>query len=164
MGRIAYEENGLEIENKIKEMGLELPTLPPQNNTRRVRTVRTGNLVYMAGHGPFKDGGYPFKGPVPTATSVEDARNATRLNALALLSSLKNEIGDLDKVKRIVKLVAYVNAVPGFEQASEVANGCSDLLMDIFGEKGRHARSAVAVVGLALNICCETEMIVEVED
>ncbi|GIW08837.1 MAG: hypothetical protein KatS3mg060_3642 [Dehalococcoidia bacterium] len=154
----------MEIEQKIAALGLALPELPPQTTTRRVRAVRTGNLVFLAGHGPFKDGGYPFKGPVPDAISVEGAREATRYNALALLSSLKTAIGDLDKVTRIVKIVAYVYAVPGFDRASEVANGCSDLLMDLYGERGRHARSAISVSGLALNICCETEMVVEVRD
>jgi enamine deaminase RidA (YjgF/YER057c/UK114 family) len=152
----------MEIEQRLARLGLALPTLPPQTNTRRVRAVRTGNLVFLAGHGPFKDGGYPFKGPVPTAISVDEAREATRYNALALLSSLKAVIGDLDRVTRIVKVVAYVYAIPGFDRASEVANGCSDLLIDLYGERGRHARSAVAVSGLALNICCETDMVVEV--
>ncbi len=154
----------MEIEAKIEAMGLTIPSLPPQAGTRRVRAVRTGNLVFLAGHGPFKDGGYPFKGPVPTAISVEDAHDATRYNALALLSSLREVIGDLDKVTRIVMVHAFVNAVPGFEQAPVVANGCSDLLMDLYGERGRHARSAISVTGLALNICCEIEMIVEVTD
>ena len=155
-------EDTVEIEEKISAMGFTLPDLPVQN-TRRVRANRTGNLVFLAGHGPFKDGGYPFKGPVPDAISVEEASQATRYNALALLSSLKGEIGDLDRVRRIVKLVAFVNAVPGFNRASEVANGCSDLLMDLYGDRGRHSRSAIAVCGLSLDICCETEMIVEVD-
>jgi enamine deaminase RidA (YjgF/YER057c/UK114 family) len=152
----------MEIEKKIAELGLELPVLPEKPGTRRVRAVRTGNLVYLAGHGPFHDGGYPFKGPVGVATSVEEARAATRYNALALLASLRNEIGDLDDVVRIVKVNAYVYGEPGFTQPSVVADGCSDLLMDLYGERGRHARSAVTVAALTLDICCETEMIVEV--
>jgi enamine deaminase RidA (YjgF/YER057c/UK114 family) len=152
----------MEIEAKIAEMGFELPELPPQK-TRRVRANRTGNLVYLAGHGPFKDGGYPFKGPVGEVTSVEDAKAATRYNALALLKSLKDEIGDLDRVVKIVKVVAFVYGRAGFNQASVVADGCSDLLMDLYGERGRHARSAICVPGLVLDIVCETEMIVEVE-
>lgn len=153
----------MEIEAKISAMGFTLPELPVVN-TRRVRATRSGNLVFLAGHGPFKDGGYPFKGPVPEAISVEEAAQATRYNALALLSTLKGAIGDLDQVTRILKVVAFVNAVPGFNRASEVANGCSDLLMDLYGERGRHSRSAIAVAGLGLDICCETEMIVEVAD
>lgn len=153
----------MEIEAKIAALGLVLPELPPQTNTRRVRFVKTGNLLYLAGHGPFKDGGYPFKGPVPEAISVEEGRESTRYNALALLSTVKLALGDLDRVKQIVKIVAYVNAVPQFQQALEVANGCSDLLMDLYGERGRHARSAISVNGLALNICCETEMVLEFE-
>jgi len=152
----------MQIEARIAEMGLELPELPPQK-TRRIRANRTGNLVYLAGHGPFKDGSYPFKGPVGAAISVEDAKAATRYNALALLKSLQDEIGDLDRVVKIVKVVAFVYAPFGFNQASAVADGCSDLLMDLYGERGRHSRSAICVSGLALDIVCETEMIVEVQ-
>jgi enamine deaminase RidA (YjgF/YER057c/UK114 family) len=152
----------MEIESKIATMGLELPELPAQK-TRRIRANRTGNLVFLAGHGPFKDGSYPFKGPVGVAISVEEAKAATRYNALALLKSLKDEIGDLDRVVKIVKVVAFVYAPPGFNQASVVADGCSDLLMDLYGERGRHSRSAISVAGLGLDIVCETEMIVEVQ-
>lgn len=152
----------MEIEARIAEMGLELPELPAQK-TRRIRANRTGDLVYLAGHGPFKDGSYPFKGPVGEAISVQDAKAATRYNALALLKSLKDEIGDLDRVVKIVKVVAFVYAPFGFNQASAVADGCSDLLMDLYGERGRHSRSAICVSGLALDIVCETEMIVEVQ-
>jgi enamine deaminase RidA (YjgF/YER057c/UK114 family) len=152
----------LEIEARIAELGLELPVLPVKAGTRRVRSVRHGDLVFLAGHGPFHDGGYPFTGPVPEAISVEDARRATRYNALALLASLRGEIGDLDLVERIVKVNAYVFGVPGFNRASEVAEGCSDLLIDLYGDRGRHARSAIAVAGLALDVCCEVEMVVAV--
>lgn len=152
----------MEIERALNELGYPLPELPTKATTRRVRSVRTGNLVYLAGHGPFKDGGYPFKGPVGRAISVEEAAAATRYNAVALLSTLKGEIGDLDDVVRIVKVNAYVYGEPGFNQPSVVADGCSDLLMDLYGERGRHARSAVTVAALTLDICCETEMIVEV--
>jgi enamine deaminase RidA (YjgF/YER057c/UK114 family) len=152
----------MEIEKKIAAMGFELPDLPTKAGTRRLRAVRTGNLVYLAGHGPFKDGGYPFKGPVSVAITVEEAASATRYNALALLSSLKNEIGDLDDVTQIVKVNAFVYGPAGFNQPSAVADGCSDLLMDLYGDRGRHARSAVTVASLVLDICCEIEMIVEV--
>jgi enamine deaminase RidA (YjgF/YER057c/UK114 family) len=150
-------------EQRLAELGLTLPVLPEKSDTRRVRAVRTGNLIYLAGHGPFQDGGYPWTGPVGRALSVQDARAATRLNALALLSTLRQEIGDLDRVRRIVKVNAYVYGEPGFDQPSVVADGCSDLLIEVFGERGRHARSAVVVAGLTMNICCETEMIVEVK-
>ena len=154
----------MRIENRIAEMGLSLPSLPMKSGVRRVRAVRSGSLVFLAGHGPFSDGGYPFKGPVPTAISIAEAREATRFNALALLSTLKAEIGDLDRVTRILKLTAFVNAEPGFNEASKVAEGCSDLLIDLYGDRGRHARSAISVVGLSLGICCEVEGVVEVAD
>lgn len=147
----------------ITELGLELPELPTKAGTRRVRAVRAGDLVYLAGHGPYKDGGYPFHGPVGVAITVEEAQAATRYNALGLLASLKNEIGDLDDVVRIVKVNAYVYGEPGFNRPSVVAEGCSDLLMDLYGERGRHARSAVTVAALTLDICCEIEMVVQVK-
>lgn len=152
----------MEIEQQIAARGFEIPGLPVKAGTRRVRGVRTGFLIYTAGHGPFKDGGYPFKGPVGVNISVEDARQATQYNALALLSTVKAMIGDLDLVKQIVKVNAYVYGPPGFNQPSIVAEGCSDLLIDLYGERGRHARSAVNVASLTLDICCEIEMIVEV--
>jgi enamine deaminase RidA (YjgF/YER057c/UK114 family) len=153
----------MSIEDRIEQMGLTLPDLPEKLGTRRVRVVRAGDFVFLAGHGPFEDGGYPHKGPVGTSISVEDARAATRLNALALLATLKAEIGSLDRVARIVKLTAYVYGEPGFDQPSVVADGCSELLIDIFGDKGKHARSAVVVAGLTMSICCEIEMVVQIE-
>ena len=152
----------MDIERQLEVMGLELPDLPEKPGGRRVRATRCGALVFLAGHGPYKDGGYPFKGPVPSEISVEAASEATRYNALGLLSSLKKLIGDLDRVEQILKLTAYVNGVPGFTQASAVAEGCSDLLMDLYGDRGRHTRSAVCVNGLGLNICCEIEMVVSI--
>ena len=152
----------MKIEQEIAARGFEIPELPAKAETRRVRGVRTGNLLYTAGHGPFKDGGYPFKGPVGVNISVEEAREATKYNALALLSTVRSMIGDLDLVTQIVKLNAYVYGPPGFNQPSVVAEGCSDLLIDLYGERGRHARSAVNVASLTLDICCEIEMIVEI--
>lgn len=152
----------MQIEGRIGELGLELPELPVKAATRRVRGVRTGNLLYTAGHGPFKDGGYPFKGPVGVEISVDEAREATKYNALALLSTVRGMVGDLDMVERIVKVNAFVYGEPGFNQPSTVAEGCSDLLIDLYGERGRHARSAVVVAGLTLDICCEIEMVVEI--
>lgn len=154
----------MEIEKRIADLGLQLPELPEKKGNRRLRSVRTGNLLYLAGHGPFQNGGYPFKGPVGQNISVEDARKATRYNALALLSTVKKALGDLDLVSQIVKVNAYVYGAPGFNRPSEVAEGCSDLLIDLYGERGRHARSAVVTAGLTMDICCETEMVVEIAD
>lgn len=154
----------MEVEARIAELGHELPTLPVKQGTRRIRAVRSGDLLFLAGHGPWHDGGYPFRGPVPEVLSVEEARAATAYNALALLSTVRAELGDLDLVEQVVKVNAYVFGVPGFDRASQVAEGCSDLLIDLYGERGRHARSAVAVAGLALGVCCEVEMVVRVAD
>lgn len=152
----------MSIDDQIELLGLVLPIMPDKLTTNRVRAVRAGDLVFLAGHGPFENGEYPHKGPVGSRISVEEARSATRFNALALLSTLKAEIGTLDQVERIVKLTAYVFGEPGFNQPSLVADGCSDLIIDIFGERGRHARSAVVVAGLTMDICCEIEMVVQV--
>jgi hypothetical protein len=152
----------MEIEAKIAQMGLTIPSLPDRS-IRRARAVRTGNLLFLEGHGPFKDGGYPFKGPVGERISITEAAAATRYNALAMLSTVKSEIGDLDRVVKIVNVLALGYGSAGFNRAGAVADGCSELLLDLYGSRGGHARSAIAVMGLGLDIVCQTEMIVEVE-
>jgi enamine deaminase RidA (YjgF/YER057c/UK114 family) len=128
-----------------------------------VSAVSTGNLVFVAGHGPHRDGELIYKGKLGQDVDVERGYEAAQLVALNMLASLKAEIGDLDRVKRVVKLLGMVNCVPGFGQQPEVINGASDLLVDIFGERGRHARSAVGMASLPRGISVEIEMIVEVE-
>jgi len=130
-----------------------------------ITAVRTGNLVYTAGTGPgLPDGGLLHVGKLGAEISIEQGYDCARLTMLNLLSNLKGEIGDLDKVKRVVKLLCMVNAAPEFTQTPQVANGASDLLVGLFGEKGRHARSAVGMSTLPGNMPIEIEMIVEVED
>ncbi len=148
-------------EQRLEELGIELqePTAPVANY---VNAVRTGNLVFLAGHGPAKpDGGF-VTGKVGRDLGVEEAKEAARLTAISLLSSLKAEIGDLDKVTRIVKVFGMVNADPAFAQHPQVINGCSDLLVEVFGDRGRHARAAVGMGTLPFNIAVEIEMVVEV--
>jgi enamine deaminase RidA (YjgF/YER057c/UK114 family) len=128
-----------------------------------VEAVRTGNLVFVAGHGPSKDGQLIYKGKLGRDVDVETGYQAAQLVCLNMLASLKVEIGDLDRVKRIVKLLGMVNCVPDFGQQPEVINGASDLLVHVFGERGRHARSAVGMAGLPRGISVEIEMIVEVD-
>jgi enamine deaminase RidA (YjgF/YER057c/UK114 family) len=128
-----------------------------------VSAVSTGNLVFVAGHGPHRDGELIYKGKLGQDVDVERGYEAAQLVALNMLASLKAEIGDLDRVKRVVKLLGMVNCVPDFGQQPEVINGASDLLVDIFGERGRHARSAVGMASLPRGISVEIEMIVEVE-
>lgn len=151
-----------QAEDRLREKGLELPP-PPSPMATYVEAVRTGNLVFVAGHGPSKDGQLIYKGKLGRDVDVETGYQAAQLVCLNMLASLKVEIGDLDRVKRIVKLLGMVNCVPDFGQQPEVINGASDLLVHVFGERGRHARSAVGMAGLPRGISVEIEMIVEVD-
>ena len=153
----------MKFERKLKELGLELPAAPkPVANY--VTAVRSGNLVFLSGHGPVKEDGTLITGKVGTDLTWEQGYEATKRVTLGLLSSLKAEIGDLDKVRRVVKLLGMVNCTPDFEDQPKVINGASDLLVELFGEKGKHARSAVGMNALPSNFSVEIEMIVEVED
>ena len=151
-----------DVEEKIKELGITLPEVgAPVANY--VNSVRTGNLVYTAGKGPTKpEGGY-VTGKVGADLTEEEGYAAARLVGIQLLATLKAEIGDLNKVKRIVKVLGMVNGAPDFGNQPEVINGCSDLMVEIFGDRGKHARSAVGMGSLPRNIAVEIEMIVEVE-
>jgi enamine deaminase RidA (YjgF/YER057c/UK114 family) len=149
----------LSPEKKLKALGVTLqPVTPPVANY--VNAVRTGNLLFLAGKGPA--GG--ATGIVGKDISVEQAYQHARSTGLALIAVMKDELGSLDKVKRIVKVLGMVNAVPGFGDQPKVINGCSDLFVEVFGERGKHARSAVGMGSLPNNIPVEIECIVEVEN
>jgi len=150
-------------EEQIKNLKIELFT-PAKPVANFVKAVKTGNLVFLAGHGPSRADGTSMKGKLGEDLSVEEGYEAARIAAIALLSSLKAEIGDLNKVKRIVKVKGMVNCTADFYDQPKVINGCSDLLVEIFGEKGKHARAAVGMVSLPSNIAVEIEMIVELEE
>ncbi len=152
----------VDVEKRLKELGIQLQTpAPPTANY--LKAVRTGNLVYLSGHGPNQPGGVQMTGKLGSDLTLEQGQEAARLTGIALLSSLKVEIGDLNKVKRIVKVMGMVNADPSFTQHSQVINGFSDLMVEVFGEQGKHARAAVGMSSLPANIPVEIEMIVEVE-
>ncbi len=156
----------MEIENKLTAMGLELPspTVPPAH---RSSAVRTGNLVFVGGHVPrMPDGGMLHPGKLGEDVTVEQGYEAAQRVMLNCLGSLKGEIGDLDKVTRVVKLLCMVNSAPGFGDQPRVANGATDLLGNLYGDRGHHARSAVGLEkGTGQNSACiEIEMIVEVQD
>ena len=153
----------MKIETRLKEMGLELPA-PGKPVANYVPAVRSGNLVFLSGHGPVLENGNLITGKVGADLTLEEGYKAARQVALVLLASLKSEIGDLDKVRRVVKLLGMVNCTPDFVDQPKVINGASDLLVEIFGEKGKHARSAVGMNALPLNIAVEIEMIAEIED
>jgi enamine deaminase RidA (YjgF/YER057c/UK114 family) len=150
-------------EQKIADMGMVLSS-PPAPMANYVRAVRTGNLVFLSGHGPSKPDGGLVQGKVGQSITLEEGKEAARLTGIALLSSLKAEIQDLSKVKRIVKVLGMVNATPDFTQHPMVINGFSDFMIAVFGEKGKHARSAIGVASLPSNMAVEIEMIVEIED
>jgi len=151
-------------EKNLSRLGITLPVAPsPVANY--VGAVRTGNLLFLAGSGPAKDtDGRSPKGKLGTDLSVEEGYEAARLVGINLLARLKEELGDLDRIKRVVKLLSMVNATPDFTETPAVANGCSDLLVEVLGDRGRHARSAVGLSALPMGIPVEIEMIVEVDD
>ena len=144
------------IDERLADLGVELPPVPaPAGNY--VHAVRTGNLLYLSGKGPGN-----VIGKVGGGISVEDAYRHARETGLILIAVMRRELGSLDRVNRIVKVLGMVNAVPDFAQQPKVINGCSDLFVDVFGEKGRHARSAVGMGSLPGGIPVEIEVIVEI--
>ena len=150
-------------EARLAALGITLPA-PPQPVANYVNAVRVGNLLFLAGKGPSKpEGGY-VAGKVGVDLTVEQGYEAARLTGIAQLAVLKAELGDLKKVKRIVKVLGMVNCNAGFANQPEVINGYSDLMVQVFGERGKHARSAVGMIALPRNIAVEVEMIVEVEE
>lgn len=152
-----------DVEERLSELGIELgePTPPTANY---VRAVSKGDLVFLSGHGPDKPDGGLVTGKLGSDLSLEEGQEAARLTGISLLASLKDEIGDLNRVQRIVKVTGMVNAEPDFTEHSEVVNGFSDLMVEVFDEKGRHARAAVGMGSLPSNIPIEIEMVVEVEE
>ncbi len=149
-------------EEKLKELGISLPAVSaPVANY--VNAVKTGNLLFLAGKGPKKEDGTYITGQVGTDLTVEEGYEAARLTAINQLAVLKAELGNLDRVKRVVKVLGMVNAAPGFGDQPEVINGFSDLIVEVFGDKGKHARAAVGMGSLPRNIAVEIEMIVEFE-
>jgi enamine deaminase RidA (YjgF/YER057c/UK114 family) len=153
----------MSAEKRLKELAIDLGTVsPPVANY--VNAVRTGNLLFRAGKGPRagKDGKRP-KGKLGREYTVEQGYEHARTVGLELISVMRAELGSLDKVKRVVKVLGMVNATPEFEDQPKVINGCSDLFVQVLGEKGKHARSAVGMGSLPMGIPVEIEVIVEVE-
>ncbi len=147
---------------RLDELGIVLPQVsPPVANY--VNAVRSGNLLFLAGKGPSKPGGGYVQGKVGADLTVEEGYEAARLTAIAQLSVLKSELGDLNRVVRIVKVLGMVNSTADFTDQPEVINGFSDLMVEVFGEKGKHARAAVGMASLPRNIAVEVELVVEVK-
>lgn len=152
----------MDIEKKLIELNITLPNTP-KPIANYVPSVKSGNLIFLSGQGPMTPDGDFISGKVGVDISVEEGYDAARMVGMQLLSALKSEIGDLNKVKRIIKLLGMVNAIDSFKDHPNVINGCSDLLVEVFGEKGKHARSSVGVASLPNQIPVEIEMIVEIE-
>lgn len=153
----------MKIEKRLEELGIELP--PPATPVANyVTTVQTGNLVFTSGHGPGTGEGKIYKSQLGTDASVDDGYASARQVALGLISTLKHALGDLDRIKRVVKVVGFINSSANFTDQPAVLNGASDLFVEVFGDKGKHARSAVGMVQLPGGIPVEIEMIVEIED
>ncbi len=147
-------------EARLKALGIELPEAPkPAANY--VTACRSGSLVFLSGQGPIVDGKVVWQGRVGAELSEEDGYRAARLTVLNSLAILRQELGSLDAVTRIVKLLAWVRSAEGFQRQHMVVNGASDLLVEVFGPRGRHARSAVAAHELPFGIAVEIEMVVE---
>jgi len=151
------------IDDRLKELGIEVPeAAAPIANY--LGYAQTGNLVFTAGQVPIKDGNFTCQGIVGKDVSVEDATAAARLCAINLIAQVKAACGgDLDRVVRCVKLVGFVNGVAGFENAPAIINGASDLMVEVFGDKGKHARSAVGAGSLPFNVTVEVEGIFEID-
>jgi enamine deaminase RidA (YjgF/YER057c/UK114 family) len=155
------EDRPMDPEVKLAELGLELPAAPrPLANY--VPAARAGDLLFLAGHGPMRSDGTPVTGKVGGSLDVEQGKEAARLTTLGLLSTLRTELGSLDHVVQIVKVVGMVNCAPGFTDIPTVINGCSDLLVEVFGERGKHARSAVGMAELPFDIAVEIDLIARV--
>ena len=154
------------IESKLAAMGLRLPPVTPYPSPNRIHCVQAGSILYLGGHStarhPLALGG-KNTGKVGTEVTEQEAQHAARSVALHMLASIKAHTGDLDKVKRVVKVLGMVNAAPEFEDHPKVINGCSDLFVQVLGDKGKHARSAVGMGSLPMGIPVEIEVIVEVE-
>jgi enamine deaminase RidA (YjgF/YER057c/UK114 family) len=152
-------QGGAEARLKEKNIQLAVPSAPIANY---VGAVRTGNLLFLAGHGPGSE--WFGRGKVGKDVTLEEGYQAARMTGLSLLATTRQNLGSLDKVKRVVKVLGMVNSAPGFTDQPKVINGFSDLIVDVFGEAvGKHARAAVGMAELPLGIPVEIEMVLEVE-
>jgi enamine deaminase RidA (YjgF/YER057c/UK114 family) len=159
---LSFVVNAQDAETNLKAKGIVLtpPTNPVANY---VNVVRVGDLLYLAGKGPLKTDNNYVTGKVGKELTIEQGYEAARLAAICHLAVLKGELGSLNRVKRIVKVLGMVNCTEDFKDQPKIVNGYSDLMVEIFGEKGKHARSAVGMYALPFNWAVEVEVIVEIE-
>ena len=149
------------IEDRLKALNIVLPT-PPKPAGSYVPVTISGKTAYVSGQIPIEDGKITHKGKVPLPQSIEEAQKAARLCIINALAQLKAEIGSLDKVTRVLKVSGFVNSSPDFTEQPKVINAASDLLVEIFGEKGKHSRVAIGAASLPLDSTVEIDMIVEI--
>ena len=147
---------------RIEELGITLPP-PAKPLGNYIPGVRVGNLLFLSGHGPEREAGPTVRGKLGRDLSIEEGYQVAREVGIKLLGSAQSLLGSLDRVKRVVKVLGMVNSAEGFGAQPQVINGFSDLMVQVFGENGRHARSAVGMAGLPMDIPVEIEMILEVE-
>ena len=153
----------MSVEQRLRELGYALPE-PPTPKGVYVTAVEVDGMLYTAGSSCFEDGKIKYQGKLGSDLTVEQGRDAARCTMLNLLSVIKHEIGDLDRIERVVKVLGFVASAPGFNNQPEVLNGASELVGEVLGERGKHARSVVGVNELPMNVCIEIEMIVKVKD
>jgi len=153
----------MSVEERLRELGYTLP-VPPLPKGIYVTAVEAGGMLYTAGSSCFVDGELRYQGKLGSDLTVEEGQKAASCTMLNLLSVIKEHIGELDRIERVVKVLGFVASAPGFNSQPQVLNGASELLGQVLGERGRHARSAVGVNELPMNTCIEIEMIVKVKD
>lgn len=153
----------MSVEEKLRELGYTLPK-PPAPKGVYVTALEVDGMLFTSGSSCFVNGELRYTGKLGSGLTVEEGREAARCTMLNLLSVIKEHIGDLDRIERVVKVLGFVASAPGFNSQPQVLNGASELLADILGERGRHARSAVGVNELPMNTCLEIEMIVKIKD
>lgn len=151
----------MSVYSKLEKMGIELPPPPPLGGIY-VPVKQVGNLLYTAGNGPTRGGVPVFKGKLGAGVGMEEGQEAARLCILNILASLHAYLGDLDRIKNVVKLLGFVASTPDFCRQPEVMNGASQLLIDLLGDRGRHARSAIGTNVLPGDIPVEIELVLEV--
>jgi len=154
-------DDNYDPEARLKELNITLPE-PPQPVANYVNGVRTGNLIFLAGKGPRRADGTEITGKLGLDVSIEEGYEGARLTAINQLAVLKEMLGDLNKVKRIVKVLGMVNSDPSFVDQPKVINGFSDLMVDVFGDRGKHARAAVGMASLPRGQAVEIELVVEI--
>ena len=156
-------DSNFDPESKLKELGIEL-MIPSDPVANYVNTVQSGNLLFISGKGPLKNDGKYIKGRLGYDLTIDQGYEAARATGINLISTIKSAIGDLKNVKQIIRVNGMVNSASNFTDQPKVINGCSDLLVEVFGDRGKHTRVALGMNSLPMNIAVEIDLILEVEN